>query len=346
MMSNTDPKAHVKTDTEPKASKKAMHDKKDTPKDKALAVRDETALDATALANAMVMKQFETVRSIGQIESLVFLRNVADSAIAQAFDKIKKTKSYVGIPYQDEEGKTATVATLEEFCPVFLGKSYRRCQELHSNLSMLGSELYEAAEQIGFQARDYRALKALPADEQSVVKEAIESGDKDAAITTLSQLVTRNHEEKESALDRLQDKDRQYQGLQAVLQDRDERIALFESGNAPPPNWESRVSDNVSEVSKAAIQAIARLMRLEELLQAMDDRGKEPMAPAQEEEYRRAMPNYYREYGQILLDIQEALNSAILSYEHTSGLSLDPDENGEMAEPAPGEANEAGEAGA
>jgi hypothetical protein len=51
---------------------------------------------------------------------------------------------------------------LDEFCRAYLGKSYNRCLELSQNLNLLGEELYESTQKIGFRARDYAALRALP----------------------------------------------------------------------------------------------------------------------------------------------------------------------------------------
>lgn len=50
--------------------------------------------------------------------------------------------------------------------------------QLADNLNLLGPELYEQAEKIGFKARDYQALKALPSDEQEIVKQALEAQNK------------------------------------------------------------------------------------------------------------------------------------------------------------------------
>ncbi len=106
---------------------------------------------------------------------------------------------------------------LEEFCRVKLGKSYRRLQELSQNLNMLGSDLYESAEKIGFRAKDYRALKALPAEEQEVVKQALASEDKDEVLGILEDMVARHVAEKKAAK-------KEKEGLQADLAARDKLL--------------------------------------------------------------------------------------------------------------------------
>jgi hypothetical protein len=87
---------------------------------------------------------------------------------------------------------------LEEFCRVFLGKSYTRCFELAKNLELLGTDLYEAAEAIGFRARDYRALKALPADEQAIIQQAIQTQDREQVIELLQDMALKHKEERDA----------------------------------------------------------------------------------------------------------------------------------------------------
>jgi hypothetical protein len=155
--------------------------------------------DSAAVATQAVMDAEEALRAVGQIEGLDFLRRVADVATAQVFEKLKDNKSYKNLPYKDVDGNLRHVADLEEFCSAFLSKSYRRCQELSKNLHLLGPDLYESAERIGFRARDYRALKALPAEDQAVVKQALASESKEEVLGILEDLAARHHAEREAA---------------------------------------------------------------------------------------------------------------------------------------------------
>lgn len=135
--------------------------------------------------------------AMSSITSLQFMRQVADRATAEQYIAIKKSKAYVGAPYVDGDGNLRQAQTLDEFCRARLGKSYRRCEELATNLELLGGELYDAAQKIGLGQRDYNALKVLPADDQEVIRQAIaEGGDRDAVVGMLTQLVERQAVEK------------------------------------------------------------------------------------------------------------------------------------------------------
>lgn len=135
--------------------------------------------------------------SLASIQGLQFVATVADRAIAETYVKVKKSKAYVGIPYRDQNGNVRLLQTLDEFCRTRLGKSYRRCEELATNLELLGGELYDAAQKMGLGQRDYNALKVLPADDQEVIRQAIaEGGDRDAVVGMLTQLVERQAVEK------------------------------------------------------------------------------------------------------------------------------------------------------
>lgn len=128
----------------------------------------------------------------GRIQSALVQRHVAARIIAESYAALMESNSYVGTPYVDADGSRRHVAALDEFCTVFFGRSARRCRELAANLDTLGADLFEAAEKIGLGQRDYNALKALPADDQAVVKQALaEGGDKDAVTGLLVGLTER-----------------------------------------------------------------------------------------------------------------------------------------------------------
>lgn len=155
--------------------------------------------NTSATVDQAIMDAEEVFRDLGRIEAAVFYATVSDSLLAQTFQKIKKNKSYKNIPYVDANGKARRIASLDEFCEVKLGKSARRMQELSQNLNALGPDLYESAERIGFRTKDYRALKALPAEEQAVVKQALASESKDEVLGILEDLAARHHAEREAA---------------------------------------------------------------------------------------------------------------------------------------------------
>lgn len=157
------------------------------------------ASNQVAAADAVIMDAYEVLIQTGRIEGLEFLKRVSDVAIAQTFTRIKEASKYKGLPYKDEQGNLKRVSDLEEYCQVFLGKTYRRCFDLAQNLHLLGPELYEQTERIGFRAKDYAALKALPADDQAIVTQALEAESKDTVLDLLQELAARAQREKDAA---------------------------------------------------------------------------------------------------------------------------------------------------
>ncbi len=167
-----------------------------------------------AIVTQALMDAEEVFKLIGRIEAADFLTTVGDVITAQTFEKLRKSKAYKDIPISDGAGNVRYVGDFKEFCEVKLGKSYTRCHELSQNLRALGADLYESAEKIGFRARDYRALKALPPEEQEVVKQALESESKDEVLTILEDLTERHVAEKKEA-------QKQEQELKADMEARD-----------------------------------------------------------------------------------------------------------------------------
>ena len=154
-------------------------------------------INVIAMASELFKNKSEVIKQIGQIESLDFMKQVEDLTIAQIFINIKNNKKYKDIPYHDANGNLKHVSGLEEFCKVFLNKTYRRCMQLADNLNLLGPELYEQAEKIGFKARDYQASKALPSDEQEIVKQALEAQNKESAVDLMQEMALKHKKEKE-----------------------------------------------------------------------------------------------------------------------------------------------------
>jgi hypothetical protein len=141
------------------------------------------------------------------------------------------------------------VQDLDEFCRQFMGKSYRRCNELADNLHTLGPELYEQAQAVGFRSRDYRALKALPADDQAAVKAALEDGDKDTALTVLSQLVGRHQQarevaERQCAAAKATEAETKanYEAATMILGERETEIRRLKGGDIPPPMLDAQMA--------------------------------------------------------------------------------------------------------
>ncbi len=176
------------------------------------------------IVQALFMESFDVVKAIGRIEAANFFRQVGDKLIAETAINIREGKKYKGLPYKDPDGNLRHVVDFSEFCQMFLGKSYSRTMELISNYNQLGPELYEQAEKIGFRQRDYNALKALPADDRTLIAQAIESESLDSALDLMQQLAAKHQREKETLSEQLSATQKDLISKDAVLAKRNEKI--------------------------------------------------------------------------------------------------------------------------
>lgn len=118
---------------------------------------------------------------IGRLEALDFMATVANSALVSIYDNVKKSKAWQHLR-NPKSGDGRHFESLEEFCEVKLGKSYRRMRELSSNRRMIGADAYEQAEKIGLRQVDYNAIRALPEERQDAIREALADGAELAAV--------------------------------------------------------------------------------------------------------------------------------------------------------------------
>ena len=190
-----------------------------------IAAKLQADAQSVALADQAVMDAEEVLKDVGRLEGVSFMATVADIAAAQIFEKIKKNRAYKNLPYTDSDGNRRHVADLEEFCSAFLGKSARRVRELSANLHVLGSDLYESAERIGFRARDYRALKALPAEDQEAVKAVLaDEGTKEQAVDLLQDMAERHAAQKAAAQKEAFDLRADLEARDQLMADKTERL--------------------------------------------------------------------------------------------------------------------------
>ncbi|MGE4265786.1 MAG: hypothetical protein AB7E46_15080 [Desulfovibrio sp.] len=180
--------------------------------------------NTAAVADQATMQYGAVYKAIGRIEGMDFLRRVGDVAIAQAFIEVRSSKQYKGFPYKDEAGNLRHVEDFDEFCKVAFGKSYTRCYELSKNLHLLGSDLYESAERIGFRAKDYRALQALPPEEQEVVKQALESESREQVLDILQDMAARHALEKAASKKEAAELKADAEAKDKVLQAKQQRL--------------------------------------------------------------------------------------------------------------------------
>lgn len=233
--------------------------------------------NSDALIAQEVMDSQEAYADLGRLDAANFFATVADSMVAQFFEKFKKNKGYNKLYYKDEAGNVKKFQTLEEFCKIKLGKSYRRCQQLSKNLNMLGPELYESAEKIGFRTKDYRALKALPKEEQAVVKEAIASENKEQVLDILQDMTERHVLEREKSKKETDGLKADLEARDRLLRDRTERLEkteteLFKLKSLPPDaDLELKLEREEKAVERLHTEHVAFLTAFKPFLQVVSE---------------------------------------------------------------------------
>lgn len=151
---------------------------------------------AKDIENEMI---FTAGKIASRIETALFYETVSQKVVVESYLELKKTKAFRALQYRDQDGKAKHVSSLDEFCQVFLKKSQRRVQQLADNYHAIGADLYETAERIGFGQRDYNALKALPAEDQEVIRQAMSpDADRDQVLDLLQEMAARHASEKEA----------------------------------------------------------------------------------------------------------------------------------------------------
>lgn len=228
--------------------------------------------EATARKIEGALAYYEDVfKALGRIEAAEFMATVAEKLIAETAIKMKEGKKYKGLPYSDENGNARRVATFEEFCEYKLGKSRRRVAELMSNHHLLGPELYERAEKLGFGQRDYNAIKALPEEEQAIIKQAIEAEDKDRVIDLLQDMAAKHVKEKESLAKKsadlqasLESSGQRNANLNKRVGDLEEELATLKGKRAKAPHLAEQglIIDLQMETDRAVSMVAASLRSL------------------------------------------------------------------------------------
>lgn len=181
----------------------------------AVASRIEAAQDA-ALTAAETDDVFAAGIDVGRLEALDFVATVATSALLSIFENVKKSKAWKHLR-NPESGDGRHFSSLEEFCEIKLGKSYRRFREMAANRNLIGQQAFEQAERIGLRQVDYKAIRALPAPEQELVRRAVEeSASRDEVLGLLQELAARSAQKEQE----LQAQVRQEQQERAATEQR------------------------------------------------------------------------------------------------------------------------------
>lgn len=267
---------------------------------------DLVAADTMAAAARIAMQSTELMKQVGRIEMGQFLATVADRAIAETYVKIRDSKTYNGMVYIGPDGDVRQVATLDEFCDVFMPRSYRRCQELASNLQLLGPALYEQAEAIGIRQKDYNALKALPADDQVLIKHAIEeTKSRDEVLDLLQEMAVKHSTEKTALTKAAADARADYEAQQTISKNKQKRIDELERETARIAHLEpdQRLDElrqkavTTAGMAEVAVRALGQELEALRAFRADHPGTDEPILAGLLANIERALIGLKNEYG-------------------------------------------------
>lgn len=200
----------------------------------AVVLNEEAAAEAVAAVDALTATHdaMDEVLAagidLGRLEAMDFVATVANSAILAIYENVKKSKTW-RLLRNPRSGDGRQFESLDEFCEVKLGKSYKRLRELAHNRNLIGQEAFEQAERLGLHQRDYNAIKALPAPDQELVRRAVEEAkSRDEVLDLLQELAVRHAKEKEALTAQVEETKATLEAKDRVLQTRAELIGKLE----------------------------------------------------------------------------------------------------------------------
>lgn len=239
----------------------------------ALAAITEEVNVVTALEQKQTVA-FDLGQQVGRIQALRFISAVAEKPLVETFIQIRETKKYKDIQIQASDGTFRTAEDFFEFCELVFGKSYKSLAEMAQNYEALGAELFEQAERIGLRRNEYRALRALPDDEQKLVQITLaEAGDRESVVGLINELADRQAQERAALRKEIEQKDADIKAKDKLLEQKSERLNDAEAKLArrlTMPETEL-AADVEASLNSAVAEAIGALQKLTGPLRAMDE---------------------------------------------------------------------------
>lgn len=213
---------------------------------------------------------------LGRIEALDFLAVTANTAMLAIFENVKKSKAW-RLLRNPAPGRNGQFESLEEFCEIKLGKSYKRLRTLSAQKNLLGQDAYEQAERLGLRDVDYNAIKTLPAPDQELVRRAVEDAQsRDEVLDLLQELAGRHAKEKEALTKEAAEARAEKQAVEKVLQTKNQQIDQLQLVQVlPPDELYQEVKKKASAVSNDALGAVRGGVR-QALIAVKDAPGEGP----------------------------------------------------------------------
>lgn len=155
---------------------------------------------------------------LGRLEALDFMAVTANTAMLAIYENVKKSKAWKFIR-NPENGRNGHFESLEEFCEVKLGKSYKRLRTLSAQKNLLGQDAYEQATKLGLRDVDYDAIKGLPAPDQELMRRAVEEAQsRDEVLDLLQELAARHAKEKADLNQQLEESAKEHEATAKRLE--------------------------------------------------------------------------------------------------------------------------------
>lgn len=186
-------------------------------------------LQANAIEQDMISM---AMQDIGSLRALDFIRKISGRAQVEIYLRQVKTKAYKAVSYTNAEGQTEKFPDIDTFCAVYLGESGRNLRNKASNYHLLGAELFEVSERLGFKGKDYTALKALSADDQEVIKQAMSpDADRGQVLDLLQEMAMRHASEKAALTAKAKEAEETTEARDTLLKNKQARLDDLEEQN-------------------------------------------------------------------------------------------------------------------
>lgn len=252
--------------------------------------------------------------NLGRLEALDFVITVSNSAILPIYENVKKTKAWA-LLRNPQNSYGENFSSLDEFCDVKLGKSYKRLQALLGNRNAIGHEAFEQAEKLGLRQIDYNAIKALPAPKQAMIKEALTEGaDIETVTRALRQLAAEDQREIEALTKDLIDIKADYEAQGDVIRKKDAKInerdkELHKLRNRAG-DWHPRATEIAIETTRHAAATLEALDKLDAMRNAImteefGDQDREAAIEAMAVVYYDAVGQIAGRLAEVMADCEE-----------------------------------------
>lgn len=211
----------------------------------------QVAEKATLMAHRMFETHQPTIQSTAKIHTHVGYRAISIAAIVLEYDRIIETKGYLGVPYTDDQGNMVRTQSIDEFCRHFLSHNAAWFRQQKALLDTLGETTVEWLTDLGVSGRRLAQLKAAPEDLRRQMAQAVESGDRDSALSLIEAATSGARQDKEQADARLLAQEKIIARKEQRINELDQQLAAREVAD----DRHQAAMDIQVEVTRAAADA-------------------------------------------------------------------------------------------